>query len=606
MKLSNLFWGLLGVMVFSACSSDEIMPETNGPEFDGQSRFLSVRIANPAAIRTRAETNPGNQDGDLFEEGLANENEVKSIRFYFFKADGSACPVRREGKNYYDYSLEGKDLGSTESEMPNIEEKVDAVLVIETDKDDNVDGLKSMVAVLNGGVGTNCFLGDANKSLSQLRDEIASSGSADDGFLMTSSVFGSKSFCCEVEVTADKLKTRPEAATEDPVNIYVERVWAKARLYTAWKEGVSSKTVTLEEDGVAKEYVAVPLKTAKDSDTNITVGEGEDAKVVYAIFTGWDVTGTADKTYLFKKVDSDWNLGWTWNMSALYRSYWAQNPANITLGYLSYNEIAKKVGTIGVENGNSTSYDGHNAYCLENAADNIDGTKSTYVSADALSNRTQAIIAARLVTVDENNKATFVSLAEWGGTQYTEAGALTAMLGIVNTQIYTKEEDGENEKLVSISKDMVKLVSGIDAGVADNSSEDSKRYLSYLQLNEETAKGVTFYKANGEAYTTHDDVNKILANKNSIGARIWSSGKTYYYTDIKHEESAEETKGKFGVVRNHIYDIAITSVAGLGTPVLNPDEKIVPQHPKNDDTYLAAQINILSWRVVKQNVDLEW
>ena len=71
-------------MVFSACSSDEIMPETNGPEFDGQSRFLSVRIANPAAIRTRAETNPGNQDGDLFEEGLENENEVKSIRFYFF------------------------------------------------------------------------------------------------------------------------------------------------------------------------------------------------------------------------------------------------------------------------------------------------------------------------------------------------------------------------------------------------------------------------------------------------------------------------------------------------------------------------------------------
>ena len=264
------------------------------------------------------------------------------------------------------------------------------------------------------------------------------------------------------------------------------------------------------------------------------------------------------------------------------------------------------MGTIGVENGNSTSYDGHNAYCLENGSDNIDGTKSTYVSADALSNRTQAIIAARLVTVDENNKATFVSLAEWGGTQYTEAGALTAMLGIVNTQIYTKEEDGENEKLVSISKDMVKPVSGIDAGVADNSSEDSKRYLSYLQLNEETAKDVTFYKANGEAYTTHDDVNKILANKNSIGARIWSSGKTYYYTDIKHEESAEETKGKFGVVRNHIYDIAITSVAGLGTPVLNPDEKIVPQHPKNDDTYLAARINILSWRVVKQNVDLEW
>ncbi len=100
---------------------------------------------------------------------ILNENEVKSIRFYFFKANGPACPVRREGKNYYDYLLESKDLGNGESEMPNIEEKVNAVLVIETDKDDNVDGLKSMVAVL--GVGADCFLGDANKSLSQLRDD---------------------------------------------------------------------------------------------------------------------------------------------------------------------------------------------------------------------------------------------------------------------------------------------------------------------------------------------------------------------------------------------------------------------------------------------------
>ena len=141
-------------------------------------------------------------------------------------------------------------------------------------------------------------------------------------------------------------------------------------------------------------------------------------------------------------------------MPALYRSYWAQNPADVTLGYLSYNDISKKVGTKGVENGNSTSYDGHNAYCLENAADNNDGTKSTYTPADEPSNRTQAIIAAVLVTVGENNVATPLSLAEWGGTQYTEDGALTAMLGTVNTQIYTKEVDGEDEKLVSISKDM--------------------------------------------------------------------------------------------------------------------------------------------------------
>lgn len=614
MKLSNLFWGLLGVMAFSACSSDEIVPENGGQAFDGQSRFLSVQIANPAAIRTRATVNPGQQDptGE-FEEGLANENAVKSIRFYFFKADGSACPVRRDGKSYYDYSLDGSDdLGSSEGNMSNIEETVKAVLVIETDQDDNVDGLKSMVAVLNGGVGDEFIWGDDNKTLTALRATIAESGSTsyttstdskDNFFLMTSSVFGSKEFCCEVAVSADKLKTAPDLATADPVEIYVERVYAKARLYTEWSDGISPKTVTYNN----KTCTAVPLKKAKDSGEYLTTGDNDD--VVYAIFNGWDVTGTIDQAYLFKKVDSNWELGWTWNRPSLYRSYWAQNPAKTKLSYLSYNKISKKIGTQGVVNNNSTSYDGENVYCLENAANQNDGTRASYDPADpenGLSNRTQAIVAAVLVTIDGDNIATPLSLAEFGGTQYTEKNALKAMLGFVNHEIYTKEGEGEEAKLVSIKEDMVKFVSGVEAGVADMTFEDSKRYLSYLQLNEEKAKDVTFYKADGSAYADHTEVNKMLANDKSVGARVWSSGQTYYYTDIKHEENADETKGKFGVVRNHIYDIAINSVAGLGTPVLNPNEEIIPQKPKDDETYLAAQINILSWRVVKQNIDLGW
>ena len=52
MKLSNLFWGLLGVMVFSACSSDEIMPETNGPEFDGHKIDFDVAMKRQTLYKT--------------------------------------------------------------------------------------------------------------------------------------------------------------------------------------------------------------------------------------------------------------------------------------------------------------------------------------------------------------------------------------------------------------------------------------------------------------------------------------------------------------------------------------------------------------------------
>ena len=61
-----------------------------------------------------------------------------------------------------------------------------------------------------------------------------------------------------------------------------------------------------------------------------------------------------------------------------------------------------------------------------------------------------------------------------------------------------------------------------------------------------------------------------------------------------------------GVVRNHIYETNITKIAGLGTPVYDPTKTIYPEKPENNDHFIAAQINILSWRVVKNDYELEW
>ena len=287
------------------------------------------------------------------------------------------------------------------------------------------------------------------------------------------------------------------------------------------------------------------------------------------------------------------------------------NPDGLTFDYLPYDQIAGKVGTQGASDNSSKSYNGTNLYCQENAADKYEtGKKSSYNPVTEVSNRTQAIIAAVLVTIDDSNVAHPIDLAKWGGTDYTKDNAMTAMLSVVQDQIYTKTIEGAGtadakEIYTPITKDKVELVSGIKSGNADNESENSGRYLSYLQLK----KGVTdtFYKADHTAYANLDDVNDVLANM--PGARVWSSGQAYYYTDIKHLNDflgVDDTDGKYGIVRNHIYDIAINSVSGLGTPVLDPEEVIVPQKPTNDETYLGARINILSWRVVKQNIDLEW
>lgn len=97
------------------------------------------------------------------------------------------------------------------------------------------------------------------------------------------------------------------------------------------------------------------------------------------------------------------------------------------------------------------------------------------------------------------------------------------------------------------------------------------------------------------------EIDGKLANEEIVDrALVWNSGMTYYYNEIKHLNDFN------GVVRNHIYAINVTKIAGLGTPVYDPGETIYPETPEENDHYIAAQINILSWRVVDEDYELVW
>ena len=50
----------------------------------------------------------------------------------------------------------------------------------------------------------------------------------------------------------------------------------------------------------------------------------------------------------------------------------------------------------------------------------------------------------------------------------------------------------------------------------------------------------------------------------------------------------------------------MTKIAGLGTPVYDPDQVIYPEKPDDNDHYIAAEIDILSWRIVENNYELKW
>lgn len=594
MKKNRLFLALLAFACtsFFACSSSD--DETTDPGVGAEtgsdigdaagSRFMSVQIINPAG--TRAVTDGG------YEKGTDNENKVNSLRFYFFNEDGSPITVNATAGAGGDKNFVSATPEPVGENMPNVEKILKATVVINTKQGDNIN-VKKVVAVANYDI---AGLDDAAKSLSDLCAAVGDYSkisitngetTSNTNFLMTSSSYADASGqVTAVDIKPENLCNSAAAAEANPVNIYIERVVAKVKMDLSWEESVEK--VENVKFGTST-VTAVKMKNAQNED--ITVNIDGTTKQLYVVFNKWDITGTAPLSYLIKKVGSTtaWDgLFAGWNDPDKFRSYWAENPAGVTnmnLKHFDYQSIGQ-------------NFNGGYVYCLENAGDAgaTDGTKAVYDPKATITNRTQAIIAATLVTLDESNNATAIGLVNWAGQYYTEADAVTRLLDAITTKVYA-----DATATTKIAASDVELVTATAAHVADAKSETSPRYYSYLQLTS-TAESKKFYDASGNEMGK-DKVNEIL--KSLPGAKVWHDGLTYYYTDIEHF-GADDTKGKYGVVRNHVYEISINSVVGLGTPVLKTDEVIIPQKPENVDTYIAAQINILSWRIVKQSVDLEW
>lgn len=688
-KVSNIFMGLFGAFLLNACSSDEVLPDNN-PVVDGEnSRFMAVTIRNVNDVMSRG---GGDQAGNLFEEGLDPENKVNTLRFYFFKSDGTACPVKLDGTNYYDCKKD--EIVEDDKNMPNVEKKLKAVIVINTGKGDKTADLASMVAVANAPK-----LPTTSLDLVDLRKEVDCYNSnvleiphhhvnklPEANFVMTSSVFGSDKFNCEVEIKATDLKDTPEAAMSSPVDVYIERVLAKIRVNTNWSDGMTIKTGITYGKGT---YDAVqlfspddrtkPIKVTRQvTDGETTTGKEYD---LHVIFLGWCPQSVSQKSYLFKKVDSEWKLDWNWIPTGLHRCYWAVNPESAyPVKHYKHSDASGKIGSVRqntLEGATTTTrYDGDFYYVQENAADNAtDGTKIIYNPDKVVSNRTQVYLKAVLVTIDENNVATPIELAEWAGNKYTIDGLKVEMVEVVKNLIFTRVQNGEDDVLVyvevdgqkypafketeditdekqyiykkdgkgyyangvnteytgdlnklipvtngktphyeytSITPEMVEIKTATAVEEANDGFENSPRYLCFVQLKKDYMKDDIFFDAQHNAMKA-DDVNAKL--KSMPEAKVWKGGDTYYYTDLVHEATAEDDRGKYGVVRNHIYDVEINTVYGLGTPVFTPvtdkgdpdEEIIIPQKPNTTYNYLGARINILSWRVVHQdNVTLDW
>jgi hypothetical protein len=244
-------------------------------------------------------------------------------------------------------------------------------------------------------------------------------------------------------------------------------------------------------------------------------------------------------------------------------------------------------------------------YCGENTRGNT--------NADL---RTKIVLKAQLQDADNNE----IEIAKWFGNDYIGEEQLLAAVKSTISNTYYSSTDGLT--YTSIGVEDLMTVAGGDGG-------NIKAYQVYFQLNDTVAdKGVdkTWYKlVNGEFKLIENvdgdgdgDIDGDDGDVDGDGdvdlndelklyiapALLYAEGMTYYHTDIEHLKSLSATT--YGVVRNHIYDININSISGLGTPVADETITITkPETPEEDaSTYVAAEINILSWRLITNEVEL--
>lgn len=335
-----------------------------------------------------------------------------------------------------------------------------------------------------------------------------------------------------------------------------------------WTSDISGHVALSEDEAKADpvdiyvERVAAKITSTASgaTESKFKVGETATGTPVYAMIKGWGIAKENTTANLIKVIEPTWTettIGFNWNDANFYRSYWETTPNNDGT-YKSWADYTTtKIGDVYYTAPN-TSY--------------------------AETNRPIYVAAAQLVDATGNP----LEISKYKGVQYLS-------------------ENDVKKVILNENKNFFKVVSTTDART-DYETLDPADLVFVVdahkpyEVKAQVKDGVVVYKKTGETYVVATDAANAAYGANN--AVIYKDGMTYYWTSVKHLGAAGKT-GEFGMVRNHFYQVDVTKITGFGTAVYDKNTDFVPVTPDEDPmTYLAARINVLSWRVVANGVEL--
>lgn len=595
MKFFRLYsLALAGALMLGACSSSDDLKDGGATANEGKSYIaVNIKSVGTAGAGTRADDRDYTQGG-TYEDGTENEGAISAVRFFFFNSDGSPYIMKGTEVNYTELNDTPVTSDKKNDHLQTIEGKTTAMLVIEGQ---TKTAPAYMIAVVNPKTLTK--LEPKAYRESQLRDEftdnsfvkITTDGTGNKqygGFVMSNSVYSENGARVCASSVSGHVEENSDAATKNPVDIYVERVVAKA-------------TTNVNTDNKVWEQIASGADNGK---YKIKVGkiniDAEHEKDVYAVVQGWglaDENGTAE---LEKQIDVSSN-NWTsttlgidpWTTPDYHRCFWSASvPFTPSSG--SNPIVNHAFSAFTTPFGTTPLYTCPNTLSYEEfkASNNYEKPYDNTL--------TKVLVAAKLVYYDDQNNPHPADICKYRGMQILGADNVLKQIAKDHSEYWTEDPTNPSKHILLAPTDLEYTRTDF---TSSNSNVDK---LKSYEVRPVLKAGVkVFKKKSGDSFEitdSNDELNALLAQS---PVQVRNDGMTYYFTPIRHLAKNKTEMGYYGVVRNHSYRITINTISGFGTPVYNPDEIIDPVIPKDTETYLAARINVLSWRVVTSDVDLD-
>ncbi len=543
----------LAAMGFAACAEKDEMgnkPINNG---EVEKSYVAITLASNEATRAEDELDK------VFGDGTDEESAVGSAYVFFFR-DGVAFPVSysdsdkttTEGGTCNYLSLNNLNMKPEADDTNSVSDYSDEILVIENYRGEYPN---QIVAVLNWVPTAPSY------SIADLQTQLLNIQNSDEKFVMCNSVFADeatpKQTIIAAPITEANIGTKEDADNKRlvPVQIYVERLAAK---------------VVFQHDGVYATGETVVDRTN---------GANEEIAVSAKVL-GYELFDAYYDSWLVKKIDPEWSntvLGFIWNDSPNYRSYWADS------------ETGRTVFEFPATNSFEWNTNPGEQYCGENTRGVVGG----------VNDRTKVVVKAQLVNAADG--VTPVEVVNWLGQTYVNEDYLKIVVANTLNEKYFSSTD---------EKTYVGLMPEDLRCVERNSNAEKAYYVDFQLSTNANNFGIykTWYMKSADGtYTKIASIDAMNAELLEVHpALVYNDGMTYYYTDIRHLANNTDKVGAYGVVRNHVYVVNIDGITSFGTPIYNPTQDFVEvETPEEIYTYVSAKINILSWRMVERDYVLE-